>query len=61
MQRANAGRSWGSPFPLPAHHVTLGVVSPQWQFSINMGRPVAFISPAHKSRSFIEPQLSSFT
>lgn len=61
-QRAsNGAQGVSASFYFGAHHVSFGVVSPQWQFSIRMGRPLEFISPAHKSRSFMEPQLSSFT
>ena len=31
------------------HHVAFGVVPPQWQFSIMIARPEAFIRLAHRS------------
>jgi len=43
------------------HHVAFGVVPPQWQFSIMIARPEAFIRLAHRSRSRCAPQPSSFT
>ena len=35
-----------------------GTVRPQWQFSVNTGRPVALMRSAHSWRSFWSPQLS---
>lgn len=44
-----------------AYHVAFGMVTPQWQFSMRIARPLAFMRRYQRSRSFIVPQLSNLT